>query len=225
MAVEDFFLADYQHVSLMEYPGKISSIAFTHGCNLRCRYCHNPALVAGRKGSNRLPDFLDYLKGKDIEAVALTGGEPLLADDIAGFLKGIVDMGLAVKLDTNGFLPNRLKKVLSAGLVDYVAVDLKAFNDVDLKAIVRTNHKLDSFFRTLDVLKTSGVPFEIRHTIWKMPSEADVASVAEHVGDAPLFVQTLRDVRMLDKSYKPEIFDRSAAVELFEKYFKDVRVR
>jgi len=225
MTAEDFFLADYQHVSLMEYPGKISSIAFTHGCNLRCRYCHNPALVAGRKGSNRLPEFLKYLEGKDIEAVALTGGEPLLACDVAGFLRVIKGRGLAVKLDTNGFLPDRLEKVLSAGLVDYVAVDLKAFNDADLKAIARTNHKLDSFFKTVNVLKASGVPFEVRHTIWKMLEEADVASVAEYAGDAPLFVQTIRDVRMLDKSYKPEIFDRQAAVRLLEKYFKDVRVR
>ncbi|MCD8553848.1 anaerobic ribonucleoside-triphosphate reductase activating protein [Seleniivibrio sp.] len=225
MTAYDFFLADYQHVSLMEYPGKISSIAFTHGCNIRCRYCHNPYLAVGRKGSNRLADFLDYLNGKDIEAVAVTGGEPLFSKNLHLFLDDLKSRGLAVKLDTNGFLPVKLAKILDAGLADYVAVDLKSFSPDDLKSIVRTPHKHNSFYKTIEALKIFGVPFEVRHTMWKMPEEADIAAVAGYVGDAPFYVQTLRDSRMLDKSFKPEIFDKSGAIKLIEKYFNNVRVR
>ncbi len=225
MAAYDFFLADYQHVSLVEYPGKIASIAFTHGCNLRCRYCHNPSLAVGRKGSNKLDDFLNYLNGKDIEAVAVTGGEPLFSKNINLFLGDLKARGLAVKLDTNGFLPVKLAKILDAGLADYVAVDLKSFSAEDLKSIARTPHKQDSFYKTIEALKISGVPFEVRHTMWKMPAETDVVAIAEYIGEAPLYIQTLRDMRMLDKSYKPEIFDKAGAVRMIEKYVENVRVR
>lgn len=225
MTVYDFFLADYQHVSLVEYPGKISSIAFTHGCNIRCRYCHNPSLTVGRKESNRLDDFLSYLNGKDIEAVAVTGGEPLFSKNLHHFLSDLKSRGLAVKLDTNGFMPVKLAKILDRGLVDYVAVDLKSFSAEALKNIIRTPHGQSSFYKTIDLLKSSGVPFEVRHTMWQMPVEADVVAVAQQIGEAPFYIQTLRDIRMLDKSFKPELFDRSKAIKMIEKHIPNVFVR
>lgn len=83
----DLFIADFVPVSLIDYPGEVSSTAFTHGCNLRCRYCHNPELVIGRKGEDRRGDFLFHLKGKDIDGVAVTGGEPLFSPEILPFLR------------------------------------------------------------------------------------------------------------------------------------------
>lgn len=117
--------------SLIEYPGKICSILFLSGCNLHCPFCHNPELVR--------PDMLDgecglsheqvisELKAREgfVEAVTMTGGEPLLycgLEELTGMIKR--ETSLSVKLDTNGTLPHRLNGILHH--VDYVAMDLKS---------------------------------------------------------------------------------------------------
>ena len=120
--------------SLIEYPGKISSVVFISGCNLLCPFCHNPELV--------LPSLLNTEYSLDpgqvitelgeregfIEAVAITGGEPLLFGGLVDFITGIRSAtNLHIKLDTNGTLPGVLASV--AGLVDYVAMDLKSSPD------------------------------------------------------------------------------------------------
>jgi pyruvate formate lyase activating enzyme len=117
--------------SLIEYPGRICAVLFTGGCNLACPFCHNPELV--------LPDLLDkqfsitadeliLALGRRrgfIDAVALTGGEPLFHDGTIDLLQRIRrDVGLMIKLDTNGTFPDRLEKALP--LVDYIAMDLKS---------------------------------------------------------------------------------------------------
>ncbi|MCD6588371.1 MAG: anaerobic ribonucleoside-triphosphate reductase activating protein [Candidatus Fermentibacteraceae bacterium] len=120
-----------QGTSLIDYPGKISSVLFTAGCNLACPFCHNPELVnvdlldgefsmshdAVIKELNERAGFID--------AVVLTGGEPLLYESTIDLLVRIKqETDLAVKLDTNGTFPDRLKRALP--LVDFVAMDLKA---------------------------------------------------------------------------------------------------
>lgn len=217
MQKNSLFVADYQHVSLIEYPGKISSIIFTHGCSLRCRYCHNPALVRSQKGENRLADFLEYLEGKEIEAVAVTGGEPLLSAHLADFLRDMKTRGLSVKLDTNGFHPKRLEDVCRLGLSDYAAVDLKSFSADRLKSIVRADVVQDKLYETLNVLKKYSVPFEIRHTLWEIPAEEDVADFAMKSGCQKLYVQKIRPSRMLDKTFSPPNTTDAAVTELFHK--------
>ncbi len=225
MSNYDFYVADFQHVSLMEYPGKISSIVFTHGCSLRCRYCHNPELVTGREKVSRLQDFLEYLSGKDIEAVAVTGGEPLLARNLADFLTDMKERGMYVKLDTNGFSVKQLERVCSAGLIDYAAVDLKAFSQNSLKKITRTEADINDFYTTLAVLDRYNVPFEVRHTLWEVPSEADVASFAGRAPDCLFFLQRIRNAKMLDKTFDVSGLDDLKAEEIFKKYIRNFSVR
>ena len=103
-----------EKVSLLDYPGKISTIIFTYGCNLRCEYCHNPELVIKELNKElqiNIDDILSYLKRRKgkIDAVVITGGEPLIYDDIAFLIRKIRDLGLLVKLDTNGFFPEKLQ--------------------------------------------------------------------------------------------------------------------
>jgi pyruvate formate lyase activating enzyme len=121
-------IAGLQKVSLIDFPGRISCSIFLFGCNFLCGYCHNPSLVI------RKPDriyskkeILDFLSSrtKYLDGVCITGGEPLLSID-TDFLSKIKSMGFAVKIDTNGCYPEKLKELIDAKLVDYVAMDIKA---------------------------------------------------------------------------------------------------
>jgi len=114
-----------QKTTLIDYPGLVASTVFTHGCNLRCPYCHNPELVTGHPPAEFISrevffTFLEKRK-KVLDGVCITGGEPLLYDDLPEFIEQIRHYGLKVKLDTNGLLPDKLK----SAKVDYIAMDLK----------------------------------------------------------------------------------------------------
>ena len=120
--------AGLQKTTIIDYPGKISALVFTYGCNLKCPFCHNPELVVEKpllKSFISESDFFTFLKDrkKVLDAVAITGGEPLLQKDIIDFAKKIKNEGLSLKIDTNGFFPNKIQKLIK--LVDYWAMDIK----------------------------------------------------------------------------------------------------
>jgi pyruvate formate lyase activating enzyme len=117
--------------SLIEYPGKISSVVFIGGCNLRCPFCYNLDLVLP-KLLEKIPDIpenkiIDELKKRKgfIDGVSFTGGEPLLWPGLTDFLKRIKEeVKIDIKIDTNGMLPDGLKGVLP--FVDYISMDIKS---------------------------------------------------------------------------------------------------
>lgn len=119
----------FQGTSLLDFPGRVASLVFTGGCNLSCAFCHNPGLVLD---PDQYPDYpLSELfadlkqRGSFIDGIVVSGGEPTLADGLEDFLAQIKDMGLQVKLDSNGLLPQVLELLLERKLVDYLAIDLK----------------------------------------------------------------------------------------------------
>ena len=118
-----------QKMTLLDYPGKVACTVFLTGCNLRCPYCHNPSLVlpgcAGQELSVEV--LLDFLKTriKKLDGVCVTGGEPTIQENLPDFLEQLHRLGFLVKLDTNGTNPKMLEALLDAGLLDYVAMDIK----------------------------------------------------------------------------------------------------
>nr|WP_321502564.1 anaerobic ribonucleoside-triphosphate reductase activating protein [uncultured Dethiosulfovibrio sp.] len=113
--------------TLIDYPGKLASMVFTTGCNFRCPWCHNGGLITDEPGIDQGEVMAFILSRKHlIDGVVVSGGEPTLQDDLEDFLKSIKELGLLVKLDTNGSLPDRLEKLLKEDLLDYVAMDVKA---------------------------------------------------------------------------------------------------
>ena len=113
----------YQKLTLLDFPGKVACTVFTGGCNLRCPFCHNGSLVrAPGAHENALEEVLAYLRKRRglLDAVCISGGEPLLQPDLAAFILQLKEMGYLVKLDTNGALPQVLQPLLTEGLPDYI---------------------------------------------------------------------------------------------------------
>ena len=166
--------------SLIDYPGKISAVVFTQGCNFRCLYCHNPGLVypALFNQPEREEDLLSFLARRKglIDGVVITGGEPLLQEGLEVFIRAVREMGFFVKLDTNGSKPERLEGLLKAGLIDYIAMDYKA--------PLRMYHRIAGagvetveIIRSVNVITGSGMPYEIRTTLFSGLSSGDVAEM------------------------------------------------
>lgn len=123
-------LAHYEPLSLTDFPGRLATTVFTVGCNFACPYCHNPELVTAMEDTPQLTEeaffaFLERRRGK-LNGVCITGGEPTLHADLAGFVDHIRALGYAVKLDTNGSNPEMLGHLLETSSLDYVAMDVKA---------------------------------------------------------------------------------------------------
>jgi pyruvate formate lyase activating enzyme len=196
-------IAGFEKISLIDYPGKLSAIVFTYGCNLKCEYCHNPELVIEPLNEFRLLDkdkILRYLgerKGK-LDAVVITGGEPLLYKDLKLFVKKIKALGYLVKLDTNGLLPNRLQEYIKLGLLDYISMDIKySPNDY----IQYTGE--DAFTNvkeTIKIIMSSGLEYEFRTTYVKgihgLNSSKEIAQMIE--GAQLYFIQNFRSGKTIN---------------------------
>ncbi len=154
--------------SSRDFPGHISSTVFLGGCTFRCPYCHNSQLVLEPEAipSMSADWFLSYLDGRKgwLEAICFTGGEPLLHEDLEDLIRIVRERGLLVKLDTNGSFPDRLEALLALGLLDWVAMDIKAplerYRDVTRSAI-----DVEKIVRSVDLLRGSGIRHHFRTTV------------------------------------------------------------
>ncbi len=121
-------ISGFTGVSLLDYPGKVSSIVYTSPCNFRCPFCHNPALVKNTSPEIDPADVMRELSERKgfVEAVTITGGEPLMHKGLPDFLRAVKKEGLLVKIDTNGAYPEMLETILDEKLVDFTAMDIKS---------------------------------------------------------------------------------------------------
>ena len=158
-----------QKLTLLDYPNKVACTIFTVGCNLRCPFCHNAALIpeAVGKASISEEDLGFFLKKRRsvLDGVVISGGEPLLQPDLPDFLKNLKDLGYAVKLDTNGTFPARLQAVCEAGLVDYVAMDVKSSPGRYDAATGLSELDYGKIRESVDFLLHGQVPYEFRTTV------------------------------------------------------------
>ena len=188
-----------QKMTLLDFPGKVACTVFTGGCNFRCPFCHNALLVT------KLPEKPDYSEDEILiflekrtgllDGVAITGGEPLLNPDIADFIRKIRSMGYAVKLDTNGSFPERLKAIVGEGLVDYVAMDIKNRKEKYAETIGLKNLDLSKIEESVEFLKSGAVDYEFRTTVVEQfHTVEDIRAAAEWISGAKrYFLQNFVD--------------------------------
>ncbi|MDP2709167.1 MAG: anaerobic ribonucleoside-triphosphate reductase activating protein [bacterium] len=191
-----------QKFSLLDYPGCVSAIIFTQGCNFRCQFCYNPMLVwpitVGKskyaQATEQQKDhpkiieddlfvFLHSRVGK-LDAVVITGGEPCLQKDLPEFIKKIKKLGFLVKLDTNGSYPETLAKLIKEKLIDYVAMDLKAPGK-KYGEVTGIKANFDKVKKSVKIIIQSGLPYEFRTTVVPgLLSKDDIAGIGKIIGGA-----------------------------------------
>ena len=178
-------------MSLVDYCGYVSCVVFTRGCNFRCPFCHNSSLVNGVAPQKiQSEDFFAFLNKRRglLDGVCITGGEPTLNPDLPDFIRKIKEMGLLVKLDTNGTNPKMLESLISQNLVDYVAMDIKNGNSFYPKT-TGVNLDFANIEESVALLKKGKVPFEFRTTlVAELHSEESIIEMGKLVENAPLLV-------------------------------------
>ena len=201
----------FVHLSLVDWDGKLASVLFLPRCNFRCPFCHNYALVLHPEEAESIP--LDRVEGylrthKDwLDGVCVTGGEPTVHADLPEFCSRLKGLGLAVKLDTNGANPLMLKGLIEEGLVDYVAVDIKAPLTVEKysRAIgVDAKNFLGEVKETVGMLLNSGMDYEFRTTVVPTLHHAkDIEEISRDIKGCKRYILQKFDVNIKKKTLDP----------------------
>lgn len=163
-------VAGLQKLTLLDYPGKVACTIFLPGCNFRCPFCHNAALVTNEQADTiKEEDLFAFLKKRQgiLDGVCITGGEPLLQQDLADLIGDIKKLGYAVKLDTNGSMPERLEALIRDGLLDMVAMDIKNTPPKYAETAGATADFSERICRSVALLKQGAIPYEFRTTVVK----------------------------------------------------------
>ena len=179
----------FQKLTLLDFPGHTACTVFTGGCNLRCPFCHNALLVTEADELEEYPEeeILAFLKKRQgiLDGVAITGGEPLLQRDIRAFIEKVRALGYAVKLDTNGTFPKMLKELAEAGLLDYVAVDIKNSKERYAETTGIPRLDLSGIEETVRYLLEGHVPYEFRTTVVaEFHTPEDIRKIGEWIHGA-----------------------------------------
>lgn len=187
-----------QTLTLLDYPGKVACTVFTSGCNMRCPFCHNASLVCGE-----VPPFMEkeeffaFLKKRTgvLDGVCVTGGEPLLQEGLIPFLLEVKEKGFTTKLDTNGLLHDRLRAVVEAGAVDYVAMDIKNCKTRYAETAGVPGLDLAPIEKSVQFLMEGKVDYEFRTTVVKeLHNKADFGEIGRWLkGAKRYFLQSFKD--------------------------------
>ncbi len=161
--------------TLIDYPGKVASMIFTTGCNFACPWCHNGGLLSDSEVIEP-GEVLEFLLSRKhlIDGVVLSGGEPTLQKGLEDFILSIRDMGLSIKLDTNGSTPDLLEKILAKGLIDYVAMDVKS-SLADYRKVTGVAGQEEQVEKSIKLIMESAPDYEFRTTV--VPGLHDIESI------------------------------------------------
>lgn len=191
-----------QKTTLLDYPGHVAATIFLGGCNFRCPFCHNSGILSlSEITPEELLDeaeVLAFLKKRSgiLEGVCITGGEPTLQPGLKEFISKIKQIGLKVKLDTNGYKPDVLKELCEAGLIDMVAMDIKNAPGRYAETAGIPEFHMERIQESVEYLKTQQkIPYEFRTTVVReFHTEKDIRAIGEWLaGESAYFLQAYKD--------------------------------
>jgi len=231
-------IAGIQKTTLVDYPGKVAATIFTRGCSFRCGFCHNPELVIPEQfnpliSEEEILTFLNNRIGK-LEAVCITGGEPMIQSDIAEFIRKIKEMGFLVKLDTNGSRPTGLKPLILSGNIDYIAMDIKS--SLEKYSMTTGCHSreggnlISDIKKSINLIMNSGIDYEFRTTVCHPLHEVeDFEEIGKLIqGAKRYYIQNFVESKQIDEKIKYEEFtdeELEKSKDIIGKHVKEVGIR
>ena len=223
-----------QKLTLLDYPGRTACTVFLAGCDLRCPFCHNYELATHEAqpvmDEEELIGFLGHRKGL-LDGVVFTGGEPVLSPGLPSLMKRVKDMGFLAKLDTNGMHPDILEDIVSEGLADYVAMDIK--NSPEKYAVTSgiPAERLDmsALRRSISTVKALGERGEFRTTVVAgFHEESDFEAIGHELEGAwQYYLQPFvdRDTVPFGDLAAPSSENLLKYAEIAKKFIKNVEIR
>jgi pyruvate formate lyase activating enzyme len=225
-------ISGFEKNTLLDYPGKVASILFTYGCNLRCGYCHNPELVIEPCNKDLLISediVLNYLKQRKglVDGLVITGGEPTLQKDLIPFIRKVKDIGILIKLDTNGVNSDVVEDIFKKDIVDYWAMDVKYPSEY----YQEYNIDIQNIKKSIGLIMNSGKDYEFRTTYVKgIHTIEDAENIGKLINGANnYFIQNFRK----GKTINPKLNSSNSFTEkelneiknIISKYVKKVDIR
>jgi pyruvate formate lyase activating enzyme len=194
-------------------------VLFLVGCNFVCPYCHNPELAKGEAPSLiEANNILELLRARKefLDGVVISGGEPTLQEDLILLCQKLKELDYPIKLDTKGSRPLVLKQLIEEGLVDYIAMDLKA-HPFHYVPFVKTKLNPELIFASIRLIMESSVAYEFRTTCVKpIISPSEIKSIAKAIEGAKLYaLQHFHDRRILNRAFFRGIDPSFTEAELF----------
>ncbi len=222
----------FNKTTLLDFPGHLASTVFTGGCNMRCPYCQNADLVLNPMSQPLISEevVFDHIKKRKgiIEGVCITGGEPTLQADLEDFIKRLKELGVMVKLDSNGYRPEVLKRLMENGLLDYVAMDIKSSLD-DYHTVAGVKLDTSLIKESIDLLKNGPIDYEFRTTVVKeLHSKETFEKIGELLSGAKQYflqgyIDSERVIERRFSSYTKEELETFVAI--LKKTIKNVSIR
>ena len=178
-----------QKLTLLDYPDKTACTLFTVGCNFACPFCQNTSLISptGDEQTISASEILDFLKTRQglLDGVCLSGGEPLIHENLGAFIDEVKALGFYVKLDTNGSYPLRLKELVESGRLDYVAMDIKNTPEKYPQTIGLPEYDVSPIEESIAFLCSGVIPYEFRTTVVRsFHTQDDLLTIARWISGA-----------------------------------------
>lgn len=208
--------------TLLDYPEHVAATLFTGGCNMRCPFCHNRSLVLNPTSQPELDgeEILAFLQKRRgiLDGICITGGEPTLQPWLEEFIRQVKAIGYLVKLDTNGYRPGVIDHLIGEGLLDYVAMDIKASRENYAAACGISDLDLTPIEESVELLKGAPCDYEFRTTVVKgIHTPEEFTAIGQWLcGCRAYFLQGFRDSGEI---MKPgfESFERRQLEEMLER--------
>lgn len=209
MEMDKIVIGGYLPTSFLDWNGHVTAVIFTTGCNFRCPYCHNSTLVKSETDPLNLEKVYNDIKRRAIflDGLTISGGEPCLWTHLIPVIRKVKELGLEIKLDTNGSFNNVLEQILNEGLVDHIAMDVKApLNNQALQRVTRSKITATIIRTSIEMIKSKAKSYEFRTTFSpSYLSEEELKQIRIDLDDDEhWFVQCFKPNNCLDSSYLKE---------------------
>ena len=223
-------IAGYEKLSLQDFPSHISCIIFTQGCNFKCPFCQNSTLIPfDSEQLTSEQEILNYLKlrKKIINGLTISGGEPTLQPDLKEFIAKVKQIGVDIKLDTNGTNYTLLKELIERKLVDYVAMDIKNVWNKYANTSGISDIKIQNIENSINLLKRNLVDYEFRTTVMnEYHSLQDILEIIKLIGNSKYYIQNFRNSEcVLDKNLTELTDEKLILWNQVLKHYTNVSIR